>query len=177
MPKSVDVDAKRQEILAECLFRFAEKGYAAISMRQIASSLGVTTGSLYHYFPSKRDILNAILTHYRDQHLTDVRPILMVISHPQKRLSALCHFIDERLDSMSALLMVAIDASRIGDSQVKGLIQGVLEAYVQAIAALLQVSVEKANIVIDITFGHLLRHAIGANPTSLRQLIEPMKLA
>ena len=160
MPKAVNADAKRQEILDACLFRFAEKGYASISMRQIASSLGVTTGLLYHYFPSKRDILNAILIHYRDQHLSDARLVLVDIAHPPTRLNVLCDFIDDRLDSMSALLMVAIDASRVGDAQAKGLIQGVLFAYVQAISTLLHLSSEKANVIIDMTFGHLLRHAI-----------------
>lgn len=32
---------------------FAEKGFASLTMRQLAEGLGVSTGTLYHYFPSK----------------------------------------------------------------------------------------------------------------------------
>ena len=36
---------------------FAEKGFGQVSMRELASHLGLTAGSLYHHFPSKQDLL------------------------------------------------------------------------------------------------------------------------
>ncbi|MGB6015410.1 MAG: helix-turn-helix domain-containing protein, partial [Nodosilinea sp.] len=48
MPKIVDHDQYRREILDQCFDLFAEKGYAALTMRQIAQELGVSTGTLYH---------------------------------------------------------------------------------------------------------------------------------
>jgi AcrR family transcriptional regulator len=35
----------------------AERGYHATSLRQLANEAGVTLGTLYHYFPSKEDLL------------------------------------------------------------------------------------------------------------------------
>lgn len=52
MPKIVDHDQYRKELLIKCFDLFAQKGYG-ITMRQIAQGLGVSTGTLYHYFPSK----------------------------------------------------------------------------------------------------------------------------
>ncbi|CAG8863622.1 hypothetical protein PS627_00560 [Pseudomonas fluorescens] len=36
---------------------FAEKGFGQVSMRELASHLGLAAGSLYHHFPSKQALL------------------------------------------------------------------------------------------------------------------------
>ncbi|MFK0090227.1 TetR/AcrR family transcriptional regulator [Pseudomonas sp. NPDC090755] len=41
----------------KALALFAEKGFGQVSMRELASHLGLTAGSLYHHFPSKQDLL------------------------------------------------------------------------------------------------------------------------
>lgn len=46
-------DERRDRALA----LFAEKGFGQVSMRELASHLGLTAGSLYHHFPSKQDLL------------------------------------------------------------------------------------------------------------------------
>ncbi|MBD1845424.1 TetR/AcrR family transcriptional regulator [Cyanobacteria bacterium FACHB-63] len=61
MPKIVDHDRYRKELLVKSFDLFAEKGYAAITMRQIAQGLGVSTGTLYHYFPSKEALFEQLL--------------------------------------------------------------------------------------------------------------------
>jgi len=43
------------------LHLFAEIGYAAVSMRQIASKVGLQAGALYNYFPDKQTILADLL--------------------------------------------------------------------------------------------------------------------
>ena len=46
------------------LHLFAERGYAAVSMRQIASKVGLQAGALYNYFPDKQTILaDLLITH------------------------------------------------------------------------------------------------------------------
>lgn len=42
----------------------ASRGYAALSMRDLARALRISTGTLYHYFPSKVGIFEAILHRY-----------------------------------------------------------------------------------------------------------------
>ncbi|WP_026732618.1 TetR/AcrR family transcriptional regulator [Fischerella sp. PCC 9605] len=53
MPKIVDREQYRKELLMKSFDLFAQKGYASITMREIAKELRVSTGTLYHYFPSK----------------------------------------------------------------------------------------------------------------------------
>lgn len=43
---------------------FARYGYAAVSMRQIAGDVGVNQAALYHYTPTKQDLLAGLLTRH-----------------------------------------------------------------------------------------------------------------
>ena len=45
---------------------FWEKGYGSTSIADILSRSQVNSGSLYHYFPGKQDLLVAVLESYRD---------------------------------------------------------------------------------------------------------------
>ena len=48
------------------LHLFAERGYAAVSMRQIASKVGLQVGALYNYFPDKQTILSELLINHME---------------------------------------------------------------------------------------------------------------
>ena len=54
-------DIKRS-ILTVARKEFAQKGYANVSMRHIASVVGVRAGNLYNYFASKDELFCTILT-------------------------------------------------------------------------------------------------------------------
>jgi AcrR family transcriptional regulator len=51
----------RDRILDVALELFTESGYEASSLRQIAERVGITKASLYYHFPSKKDILKALV--------------------------------------------------------------------------------------------------------------------
>lgn len=61
MPKIVNHDQYRKELLEKSFDLFAEKGYSSITMREIAQGLGVSTGTLYHYFPSKQALFEQLI--------------------------------------------------------------------------------------------------------------------
>jgi AcrR family transcriptional regulator len=54
-------DEVRRRILKEAALIVANEGIGALSMRYLASKLGMTGGALYRYFPSRQDL---ILTHF-----------------------------------------------------------------------------------------------------------------
>jgi AcrR family transcriptional regulator len=56
-----DPPRTRERILEAALTLFAEKGYEATSMRQIAEQLGITKAALYYHFDSKADIVRTML--------------------------------------------------------------------------------------------------------------------
>jgi len=54
----------RWRILEAAMHLFWEKGYGSTSIAAILSRAGVNSGSLYHYFPGKQDLLIAVLDTY-----------------------------------------------------------------------------------------------------------------
>lgn len=51
----------RSAILNKALYLFSERGYDAVGVQEICDSAGITKPTLYHYFGSKRGLLEAIL--------------------------------------------------------------------------------------------------------------------
>ncbi len=57
---------KKHTIMEAAAKLFAEKGYHATSIQDIADSLGIAKGSMYFYFKSKEDLLVHICKYYLD---------------------------------------------------------------------------------------------------------------
>ena len=51
----------RRAIISEARQRFAENGYARVSLAGIVGSLGLTKGALYHHFDGKEGLFRAVL--------------------------------------------------------------------------------------------------------------------
>jgi AcrR family transcriptional regulator len=55
--------ARPQELLAAALELFVEKGFAATRAEEVAARAGVSKGTLYLYYPSKEELLKAVIGH------------------------------------------------------------------------------------------------------------------
>ena len=64
----------RANIRAAAYALFLEQGYAATSMRQIASRADLALSGIYNHFPAKRDIFNDVIYHHHPFH--QVLPVL-----------------------------------------------------------------------------------------------------
>lgn len=53
-------EAQREDILAAAARLFAEQGFSATSMNQVAEACGVAKPTLYHYFQDKQELLAQI---------------------------------------------------------------------------------------------------------------------
>jgi TetR/AcrR family transcriptional regulator, transcriptional repressor for nem operon len=56
----------RERLLDAAMRLFWEKGYNSTSIADVLQAAGANAGSLYHFFPTKQDLLVAVLTRYRD---------------------------------------------------------------------------------------------------------------
>lgn len=52
---------REEQILETAKKLFAAKGFEGVSMRDLASAVGITPGALYHYFPTKHSLQVATL--------------------------------------------------------------------------------------------------------------------
>lgn len=60
MPKIVDKDAKRLELVKAATEVFARDGFAATKMADVAVAAGVGKGTIYEYFDTKTDLFWAV---------------------------------------------------------------------------------------------------------------------
>jgi AcrR family transcriptional regulator len=56
-------EARPQELLDAALDLFVEKGFAATKIDDVAARAGVSKGTVYLYFPSKEELLKAVIRH------------------------------------------------------------------------------------------------------------------
>lgn len=98
MPKIVDHDQYRRELLDQCFDLFAEKGYSTITMRQIAKGLDVSTGTLYHYFPSKEAIFEQLVEEMIQQDMLQVSNELATATTVSDRIKRGFEFVERKQD-------------------------------------------------------------------------------
>lgn len=81
-----------ERILRAAVVLFRERGYHGSSMRTLASRLRMEAASLYYHYPSKQDILFAILDRTLDELLTGVGRAVATADGPEARLRAAVRF-------------------------------------------------------------------------------------
>jgi AcrR family transcriptional regulator len=80
---------RRDAIVTAAARFFAERGYAAVGMRDVAEAVGVRGASLYHHFASKEEILYAICLTVTEEPNAQNLPLLDAPGTCSERLSAL----------------------------------------------------------------------------------------
>jgi AcrR family transcriptional regulator len=84
------MDTTKDRLVYAAMMLFAEKGYGSTSVADILKAAGANAGSLYHAFPTKQDLLVAVLDAYRD----GIEPMLLApawdgVEDPIERIFAL----------------------------------------------------------------------------------------
>jgi TetR/AcrR family transcriptional regulator, cholesterol catabolism regulator len=82
------VSQRRQELLDLSARLFAERGYGATTVRDIADEAGILSGSLYHHFDSKESMIDEILSSFLDELFTSYREIVARDTGARHKLEA-----------------------------------------------------------------------------------------
>jgi TetR/AcrR family transcriptional regulator, cholesterol catabolism regulator len=80
---------RRGELLALAARMFAERGLRATTVRDIADSAGILSGSLYHHFDSKESMVDEILRGFLDSLFGRYRAIVAEQLGPRATLEAI----------------------------------------------------------------------------------------
>lgn len=81
-------DNRRVQLLDAAAALFAERGYHATSMRDIAKAVDMLSGSIYYHFESKEDMLLAVYTEAAARVAERVDQAVAGESDPWRRLEA-----------------------------------------------------------------------------------------
>ncbi|HYD12237.1 MAG TPA: TetR/AcrR family transcriptional regulator [Allosphingosinicella sp.] len=87
-PQSPDYDKRREAILAAAAQLYARKGFPGASVAELADSCRTSKSLIYHYFPSKDDILYAVMVEHLDA-LTEAAEAATASGSADARLRAL----------------------------------------------------------------------------------------
>jgi AcrR family transcriptional regulator len=84
----------RTRILDSALALMSEQGSAGASMRQLAAACGLNVATIYHYFPSKADLLRSVMEERRyGERLSSEAPVLDLAVPPRERLVGLLEWL------------------------------------------------------------------------------------
>jgi len=115
VPKIVDHRDYRQKLLEKSLDLLTRKGYSNINMKEVAAEIGVSTGTLYHYFPAKENILVEMLAWIGDKNINEYYDRYGSIDDVRKRFEVLKDFLKESEDLYKTTMLLAIDFYRNSD--------------------------------------------------------------
>lgn len=94
----------KQKILKEALTLFAEKGYSAVYVGEIADAVGIKAPSLYKHYKSKQDIFNSCVEVFSDR-MEQVRNELRLPDTPQADTTYRTATMENIVDFAIALFM------------------------------------------------------------------------
>jgi AcrR family transcriptional regulator len=90
---------KKAEIVKWAFDRFYEGGFHATGIDTAMAGSGISKRTLYKYFPSKEDLIEAVLVHYGEFIMRELFDSVAAIEDPKKRIIA---FFDARKTMIDA---------------------------------------------------------------------------
>lgn len=164
MPKIIDHDEHRKVLLKTCFDLFAQKGFRNVTMREIAKEIGVSTGALYHYFPTKEHILEQMFAWAVEDDIEAYgRRAPSAQALPERLGSFLQYWLgNERY--YQNLLLLALDQLRTRPAESVRIFQDFVDHYRAAVANILGASPRVSDFIITYLLGLVVRSVLTHRP-------------
>jgi TetR/AcrR family transcriptional regulator, cholesterol catabolism regulator len=104
--------SRRDELLELAAEMFAERGLRATTVRDIADSAGILSGSLYHHFKSKEQMVEEVLRDFLDWLFGRYREIVETEANPLERLKGLFMASFEAIEHRHAQVVIYQDEAK-----------------------------------------------------------------
>lgn len=112
MPKIVNHEEYREELLEKCFALFARHGFQGITMREIGKQLDISTGTLYHYFPSKEEIFRQMIIQLSRKQVVILTEQFNKTKSFEERINKLFRFVSQNEVFFQNVLFLIIDYYR-----------------------------------------------------------------
>lgn len=76
----------RTRLLEAAAEEFAQKGYEGANVNHIARAAGYSIGTVYNYFPSKRELMAAFIEDFSQVHVNQIKERVLQGQQPDKRV-------------------------------------------------------------------------------------------
>jgi TetR/AcrR family transcriptional regulator, cholesterol catabolism regulator len=104
--------SRRDELLDLAATMFAERGLRATTVRDIADSAGILSGSLYHHFKSKEQMVEEVLRNFLDWLFERYAEIVASESDPVERVKGLFMTSFEAIENRHAQVVIYQDEAK-----------------------------------------------------------------
>src|SRR5260370_19453123 len=105
-------NSRRDELLELAAAMFAERGLRATTVRDIADSAGILSGSLYHHFSSKEEMVDELLRGFLDWLFSRYQEIVATEPNPLARLKGLVMASFEAIQDRPAQVVIHQDEAQ-----------------------------------------------------------------
>jgi len=89
--QAADYELRREAMLDQAAALFAQSGFNGTSMADVAIACSVSKSLLYHYFPSKKDVLFEVMTSHLDELVESVEHVMAKKSSRAAKVASLIH--------------------------------------------------------------------------------------
>lgn len=103
---------RRDELLQLAAAMFAERGLRATTVRDIADSAGILSGSLYHHFTSKEQMVEEVMRDFLDWLFGRYREIVETETDPRKCVEGLFMASFEAIEHRHAQVVIYQDEAK-----------------------------------------------------------------
>ena len=104
--------SRREELLDLAATMFAERGLRATTVRDIADSAGILSGSLYHHFKSKEQMVEEVLRDFLDWLFGRYQEIVGSETSPLERVEGLFMASFEAIEHRHAQVVIYQDEAK-----------------------------------------------------------------
>ena len=130
--------SSREKILEVAEARFAQRGYAGVGMREVATAAGLGKSSLFHHFPSKAELYVAVVERAIERIEAHVLPALeasgSVLARIDRCVDALVDALAEHPTTARLLLRSLVEEDELAAEEPPGAAE--VEARIHALVAL-----------------------------------------
>ncbi|MCB0948041.1 MAG: TetR family transcriptional regulator KstR2 [Mycobacterium sp.] len=109
---NTQANTRRNELLGLAATMFAQRGLRATTVRDIADSAGILSGSLYHHFSSKEEMVDEVLRGFLDWLFDRYRQIVETETNPLERFKGLFMTSFEAIETRHAEVVIYQDEAK-----------------------------------------------------------------
>lgn len=140
--RAFDKEKKRREIAIAAMAVFADRGFEATSIREIAKKAGVGKGTVYEYFRSKEELIATSIQVWMEQIIMQVETLVTPIDDPEVKLrkyidTIVDKFLEDEQIPRLILSIFQLFMTRLQDTTFGEVVQSMFTTGVDSISGIL----------------------------------------
>ena len=145
VPKVDVADERRAQIIEAALACFARKGYHRTTMDDIVAESGLSKGTLYWYFKSKKEIFLVAVMSFFQQMEASLQEVLEMALSPAEKLRTIARVFAAGLEEARPFISVMMDfwSQTRQEEDVNQLLRNIYEPYSMSLSGIIEEGIQQ----------------------------------